>query len=751
MRKHLLSFRIITLFVTLFSLQKLAAQNTSPYWSLVGNSNASNTTSKLGTTNNVNLRLFTNNLERMRIDTLGRVGIGTLIPNASALIDLSSTQRGFLVPRLTTLQKNAITAPAQGLLIYQIDGTKGFYYYDAGWKPVTPVVSGFANRALSNLTVPTALNVDLLPGINNARNMGSSTRNWKDLYLEGSVWKDSSRFISSPGSQNTFLGIQSGRLVNGSANTGVGYFSLYNDTSGYLNTAVGSQSLYSNTSGVWNTAVGVNTLYSNTTGYSNTGLGTVALINNTTGTYNTAVGVAAMHNNTTGTNNNAQGVFALYSNTTGSDNIAQGYEALYSNTNGQFNTASGDYALYSNTTGYYNTAYGGEALSFNTTGYSNNAVGLNALRNNTTGIYNTANGYQALYAISTEAENTAVGFNAGYNPTSYSTFLGAEAFAGNSSIVNAMALGYGALVYNSNQVVVGNTTVTSIGGQVNWTAFSDGRYKKNIKENVPGLEFINQLRPVTYTLDIDGIDKVAEKNKPKENNEPKSITLPDPTADLKASTGVVSATPALTSLNTLQPLKTKQNNSPEIIAAKQAKAKIVYTGFVAQEVEQAAKKLNYDFSGVDKPQNSNGFYGLRYGDFVVPLVKAVQELSKENEELKKKNDDLEERLKRVEELVTKNNFTSNSYVDMNSASLDQNEPNPFNIATVIRYHLPPSAASAKVVITDLNGKMIKSISLTSRGNGAITLNSGTLAAGSYNYTLWVEGKQVDSKKMIIAK
>ena len=64
---------------------------------------------------------------------------------------------------------------------------------------------------------------------------------------------------------------------------------------------------------------------------------------------------------------------------------------------------------------------------------------------------------------------------------------------------------------------------------------------------------------------------------------------------------------------------------------KHAAAKIVRTGFIAQEVEAAANKLNYDFDGVDKPQTKDGVYGLRYGEFVVPLVKAVQELSKQND------------------------------------------------------------------------------------------------------------------------
>ena len=50
-------------------------------------------------------------------------------------------------------------------------------------------------------------------------------------------------------------------------------------------------------------------------------------------------------------------------------------------------------------------------------------------------------------------------------------------------------------------------------------------------------------------------------------------------------------------------------------------------------MEKAAKSLNYDFSGVDAAKNDKDLYGLRYAEFVVPLVKGVQELSKENDSL----------------------------------------------------------------------------------------------------------------------
>jgi trimeric autotransporter adhesin len=76
------------------------------------------------------------------------------------------------------------------------------------------------------------------------------------------------------------------------------------------------------------------------------------------------------------------------------------------------------------------------------------------------------------------------------------------------------------------------------------------------------------------------------------------------------------------------------------------KEQVIQTGFVAQEVEQAAKETGYEFSGVDKPKTGTGLYGLRYSEFVVPLVKAVQELSKQNEELQKQIDELKALIKK---------------------------------------------------------------------------------------------------------
>jgi hypothetical protein len=224
-----------------------------------------------------------------------------------------------------------------------------------------------------------------------------------------------------------------------------------------------------------NTASGAEALFSNTTGVDNTANGAYALISNTTGDGNTASGAYALNSNITGYENTASGSLALFYNTTGFHNTANGAYALNQNTTGNYNTASGLAALYSNTTGYQNTASGSLALSGNTTGYNNTANGSYALNQNTTGNYNTAIG------------------------------CGSNTTAGN--LINATAIGAGAIVSASDQVRIGNDYVTQIGGMVGWSNISDMRRKKDIKDITVGLDFINGLRPVEFRM-IQGNDRL---------------------------------------------------------------------------------------------------------------------------------------------------------------------------------------------------------------------------------------------------
>jgi hypothetical protein len=131
---------------------------------------------------NIPFKTLAQNIFRPR----GSVGIGTTTPSSSSLLEVKSTTKGVLFPRMTNAQRNAIASPAVGLLVYQTDGAQGFYYYHSGWKPVTPFAMA-ANTSLSNLATTTAVNQHLLPNTTNSKNLGSSTKQWKDFYLRGNI------------------------------------------------------------------------------------------------------------------------------------------------------------------------------------------------------------------------------------------------------------------------------------------------------------------------------------------------------------------------------------------------------------------------------------------------------------------------------------------------------------------------------------------------------------------------------------
>ena len=433
--------------------------------------------------------------------------------------------------------------------------------------------------------------------------------------------------------------------TTGIENTGVGFRALRSNTTGSDNTATGLEALRANTNGSYNTAAGTNSLAFNKSGRFNVATGSAALMFNTSGSDNTAIGTEALSLNSTGFWNAAIGDQALFSNTgppigsivfDGCGNTATGHMALFSNVTGHGNVATGLEALSSNTTASNSTAVGNGALFYNTTGESNTAIGVAALLYNSTGETNTAVGRYALADITTGSGNTAIGlFAGGLSATTNSSFIGTGASAF-TVVNNSSALGSGANVTADNQVRIGNTLVTSIGGQVNFTAFSDGRYKRNVSENVPGLAFIAKLRPITYTVDVEGLAKRLKAMRPPR---PTPAAPSAVAATARSLHGDVRAGDRASLRLPAEEVEAREETVEER-RANQERARIVYTGFVAQEVEQAAKDVNYQFSGVDGPKSKDDFYGLRYAEFVVPLVKAVQELTAENKQVKKELSEL---------------------------------------------------------------------------------------------------------------
>jgi hypothetical protein len=470
-----------------------------------------------------------------------------------------------------------------------------------GWESLSSNTTGVFNSAFGSVSLE-----NNTIGDNNTAT-GFASLNFNTTGNDNTATGIRSLFSNTTGSSNTAVGSHS-LFTNtiGSENTAAGREALFFNTIGTGNTATGFQSLFSNTGGGFNTAYGAVALRANTEGHGNTASGHKSLFTNTTGSDNSAFGSQSLFTNATGNRNTAAGSESLFSNTTGDDNVAIGWRSLFSNTIGLGNTATGEGSLSANTTGGVNTAIGNLALGNSTVGNNNTAVGTQALFLNLTGSSNTAVGNNALSATTGSSKNTVVGFNAAFsfNMGSNNTIIGADADANQNGLTNATAIGAGAIVNASNKIRIGNGAVTVIEGQVPFTTPSDGRFKYQVKEDVKGLDFIMQLRPVTYQFDVKRFDE-------EQMNDKSTI----------ASSYIMQAS---------------YNEA----------AAIRRTGFIAQEVENAANASGYNFSGIIKPKTSQDHYSLSYESFVVPLVKAVQEqqqliagLKKQNEELRKNNAD----------------------------------------------------------------------------------------------------------------
>ncbi len=590
------------------------------------------------------------------------------IADASAILDVKSGVKGMLIPRTSTSSRLAIINPAKGLILYDTTAS-AFYFYDgliwnalsgnsnswsltgnAGTNPATQFIGTIDNKPLHfrinniNAGIIDTTSFNTATGFRTLDSITTGVHNTSFGYkaLLRNAGGDYNTALGSnalrqntAGAFNTAVGMQSlTSNISGFGNTAVGHTSMALNTFGYANTANGYAALYSNTTGIDNTADGFQALYYNTTGnynsahglgalfYNTTGNNNVAvgfealfnnsgssnniaigdsalftqtnnsgqniavgshvLYNNTTGVQNTAIGVNALFKNTSGGGNIATGTNALYTNSTGNYNTATGYRVMERNTTGFSNTATGDYALFSNTTGYSNTAYGSDALQGNGTGFLNTANGTYSLSLNSTGNYNTGYGPYTLYNNKTGNSNTAVGYYALLNLVAGSRNIAIGDNSGNApgspNVINTISIGNdGILNGANNQVFIGNLSTAYCGTNVSWSTFSDARIKTGITEEVKGLDFINRLRPVTYYKSIHAISTL---------------------------TG---------------------NKESADFAGKYDIEKIKFSGFLAQEVEEAANRAGYEFSGMHRPENKNDLYALSYENFVVPLVKAVQE------------------------------------------------------------------------------------------------------------------------------
>ena len=267
------------------------------------------------------------------------------------------------------------------------------------------------------------------------------------------------------------------------------------------------------------------------------------------------------------------------------NNYGIGKDTFSALTTGSANTAIGEGAGKALTTGYSNVIVGGDAGDTISTGYENVCLGVGSGTALSTGANNVTLGRSAAPDLVTGSNNICIG-------------AGSDVAAGDQS--NGIALGpvdaAGADFTFGNRVL--GTVSNDFNSDANFSHSSDERLKRNIQSSTIGLNFINELRPITYQW--------------KPNNE-----IPTD----------------MTGYN-----ETNYKDTDKVIH-----------GFIAQEVKVAIDKYgDENFSGwhVDKVDNKT--QRVKKEMFIMPIVKAIQELSAKIDTLETENTALKARVTTLE-------------------------------------------------------------------------------------------------------
>ena len=495
-----------------------------------------------------------------------------------------------------------------------------------------------------------------LPTDDNEVDLGSSTKEMKDIYVDGVAYTDALGFgtvamtlPTADGSADQVLKTDgsgslgwatvgggggsltskiggtnftnslivghdtTGTLDAAEYNLALGTTALNAITSGDYNLALGYDALGVNNSGERNVALGYRVLQSNTTGSRNIAIGYEALKNSTTGGMNIAIGEASLDAYTGGDGRNvAIGVYAQSSLSSGDYNVSMGYGSMYYSTTARRNVSIGQSSMWYNRTGGWNVAIGESAMNSNHGSY-NTAIGFEAMASNwsnggtdgtNTMTRNVGVGYKAGHDITTGTDNVFIGYQAGDLLTTgdNNIIIGKDAAFSAVGVDSEIVIGSGATGEGTNTVTLGNSSITAIHAQVqSISALSDVRAKREIKDGKLGLDFINKLRTVSYKLKnpADYPSEIKEERFKEENSD------------------------------------RPENNET------------IYDGLIAQEIEDTLEDLGIQWSGWTKNE-STGKQGVQYGALTVPLIKAVQEQQEIIEGLNK-------RLEKIERMLVNSN------------------------------------------------------------------------------------------------
>ena len=278
-------------------------------------------------------------------------------------------------------------------------------------------------------------------------------------------------------------------------------------------------------------------------------------------------------------------------------------------------------------------------------------------------------------------------------------FLGGTGYGaailGTMSINSAGVYGRYAGAFSGDVYVTGNLTAT------NYLTSSD----RNLKENIAAL-----------CSEEDGetaLDKVMDMNVVKYNYKKREIEVDE---------------------NILNSMSEDELAALELERERaEQDAKQLHFGLIAQELQTIYPNL--------VTEGQDGYLAVNYVELVPVLIQSIKELKQEINEMKGEG--------QIAKAPTATAITS-ATAEGKTSALYQNTPNPFNGQTTIRFQIADGAHSAYVCIFDMQGKQLQRHDLSTSDN-SLTIDGTQLGAGMYLYTLIVDGREIDTKRMILSK
>lgn len=169
-------------------------------------------------------------------------------------------------------------------------------------------------------------------------------------------------------------------------------------------------------------------------------------------------------------------------------------------------------------------------------------------------------------------------------------------------------------------------------------------------------------------------------------------------------------------------------------------------GFIAQELQEVFPEL--------VKEDKSGYLAVNYQGMVPVLLQALKEQNELNQSQQKQIEELKNLVNKTISNNSSNNKTAATtgiavnLSDKNAIVLNQNVPNPFAESTVITYNIPSDFAKAQIIFMTNDGRLIKAVDIKEKGQGSLNVFADDLTNGIYSYMLVIDGKTVDTKKMV---